>query len=434
MREMKDSGIEWVGQIPFSWDVKPIRAKFREVTEKNKLGIEKNALKFTYGNIVKKDNFDAADDDYVANTILNYMVVNPGTIMLNGLNLNFDFVTQRVALVKERGIITSAYIAFAPILDNDISAQFFTYLLKAYDSCKAFHNMGGGVRKILNFAELKKQYIVYPTLTEQKRIANFLDAKCEEIDALADDIQTQIKTLEQYKRSIITEVVTKGLNQNVQMKDSGIEYIGDIPSDWKIKRVKHIASSLSKGNGITREDVKEDGNIQCIRYGEIYSKYENSFKECISYTNLESIESPKFATYGDILFAATGELIEEIGKNIVYLGTSPCLVGGDIIMMRHNQNPSFLNYALNSNYAQMQKSRGKAKLKVVHISASDIGNIRLALPPIREQEAISNFLDIKCSEINEIVMKRKEQLEVLNEYKKSLIYEYVTGKKEVPTI
>lgn len=434
MREMKDSGIEWVGQIPFSWDVKPIRAKFREVTEKNKLGIEKNALKFTYGNIVKKDNFDAADDDYVANTILNYMVVNPGTIMLNGLNLNFDFVTQRVALVKERGIITSAYIAFAPILDNDISAQFFTYLLKAYDSCKAFHNMGGGVRKILNFAELKKQYIVYPTLTEQKRIANFLDAKCEEIDALADDIQTQIETLEQYKRSIITEVVTKGLNQNVQMKDSGIEYIGDIPSDWKIKRVKHIASSLSKGNGITREDVKEDGNIQCIRYGEIYSKYENSFKECISYTNLESIESPKFATYGDILFAATGELIEEIGKNIVYLGTSPCLVGGDIIMMRHNQNPSFLNYTLNSNYAQMQKSRGKAKLKVVHISASDIGNIRLALPPIREQEAISNFLDIKCSEINEIVMKRKEQLEVLNEYKKSLIYEYVTGKKEVPTI
>lgn len=147
MREMKDSGIEWVGQIPFSWDVKPIRAKFREVTEKNKLGIEKNALKFTYGNIVKKDNFDAADDDYVANTILNYMVVNPGTIMLNGLNLNFDFVTQRVALVKERGIITSAYIAFAPILDNDISAQFFTYLLKAYDSCKAFHNMGGGVVK-----------------------------------------------------------------------------------------------------------------------------------------------------------------------------------------------------------------------------------------------------------------------------------------------
>ena len=246
MREMKDSGIEWVGQIPFSWDVKPIRAKFREVTEKNKLGIEKNALKFTYGNIVKKDNFDAADDDYVANTILNYMVVNPGTIMLNGLNLNFDFVTQRVALVKERGIITSAYIAFAPILDDDISTQFFTYLLKAYDSCKAFHNMGGGVRKILNFAELKKQYIVYPTITEQKRIANFLDAKCAEIDALTADIQTQIDILEQYKRSVITEAVTKGLNPDVEMKDSGIEWIGEIPSTWNIIRGKYLLKYLQK--------------------------------------------------------------------------------------------------------------------------------------------------------------------------------------------
>ena len=255
MREMKDSGIEWVGQIPFSWDVKPIRAKFREVTEKNKLGIEKNALKFTYGNIVKKDNFDAADDDYVANTILNYMVVNPGTIMLNGLNLNFDFVTQRVALVKERGIITSAYIAFAPILDDDISTQFFTYLLKAYDSCKAFHNMGGGVRKILNFAELKKQYIVYPTITEQKRIANFLDAKCAEIDALTADIQTQIDTLEQYMRSVITETVTKGLNPDVEMKDSGIEEVGKIPGTWIKTRFKYVAEI--KSNLVSPEGYEE---------------------------------------------------------------------------------------------------------------------------------------------------------------------------------
>ena len=222
MRAMKDSGIEWVGLVPQSWSVNPIRAEFQEVTEKNKLGLVKNALKFTYGNIVKKDNFDADDDNYVADTILNYTVVNPGTIMLNGLNLNFDFVSQRVALVKEHGIITSAYIAFAPNSNGRISSRFITYLLKAYDGCKAFHNMGGGVRKILNFSELKKQYIVYPTLVEQKHIADFLDAKCAEIDALTADIQTQIDTLEQYKRSIITETVTKGLNPDAEMKDSGI--------------------------------------------------------------------------------------------------------------------------------------------------------------------------------------------------------------------
>ena len=240
MRTMKDSGIEWVGRVPQSWSVNPIRAEFQEVTEKNKLGLVKNALKFTYGNIVKKDNFDADDDNYVADTILNYTVVNPGTIMLNGLNLNFDFVSQRVALVKERGIITSAYIAFAPNSNGRISSQFITYLLKAYDGCKAFHNMGGGVRKILNFSELKKQYIVYPTLVEQQRIADFLDAKCAEIDALTADIQTQIDTLEQYKRSVITETVTKGLNPDAQMKDSGIQWIGDMPAHFSLSRLVWI--------------------------------------------------------------------------------------------------------------------------------------------------------------------------------------------------
>ena len=156
MREMKDSGIEWIGEIPAVWSVSPIRAHMSEVTEKNLFGQEKQALKFTYGKIVPKTNFDADEDDYVANTILNYTVVNPGTIVLNGLNLNFDFVTQRVGLVHERGAITSAYLAFKPFDNTKLSSEFIEYLLKTYDTCKAFHNMGGGVMKILNFSELKK--------------------------------------------------------------------------------------------------------------------------------------------------------------------------------------------------------------------------------------------------------------------------------------
>ena len=151
MREMKDSGIEWIGNVPKIWSLKPIRALFDEVTEKNFLGTCSNALKFTYGSIVRKHNFDADADDYVASTILNYTVVEPGTIMLNGLNLNFDFVSQRIGLVKEKGVITSAYMAFKPNEKQLIDSEFATYLFKAYDGCKAFHNMGGGVRKILNF-------------------------------------------------------------------------------------------------------------------------------------------------------------------------------------------------------------------------------------------------------------------------------------------
>lgn len=422
MREMKDSGIEWVGQIPFSWDVKPIRAKFREVTEKNKLGIEKNALKFTYGNIVKKDNFDAADDDYVANTILNYMVVNPGTIMLNGLNLNFDFVTQRVALVKERGIITSAYIAFAPILDDDISTQFFTYLLKAYDSCKAFHNMGGGVRKILNFAELKKQYIVYPTITEQKRIANFLDAKCAEIDALTADIQTQIDILEQYKRSVITEAVTKGVNPDVEMKDSGIEWIGEIPSTWNIIRGKYLLKYLQK-------PVKEDdGVITCFRDGEVTlrsNRREDGFTMSDKEIGYQGIDAGDLVVHGMDGFAGAIGISDSRGK------ASPVLN-----VMDTKQNKRYIMYYLRSMaYSDVFVALATGiRVRSCDLRWNKLADLPYPVPSIEEQTAIVEYIDTTLEKTDVVISKKKAQLETLDEYKKSLIYEYVTGKKEVPSI
>lgn len=424
MREMKDSGIEWVGQIPFSWDVKPIRAKFREVTEKNKLGIEKNALKFTYGNIVKKDNFDAADDDYVANTILNYMVVNPGTIMLNGLNLNFDFVTQRVALVKERGIITSAYIAFAPILDDDISTQFFTYLLKAYDSCKAFHNMGGGVRKILNFAELKKQYIVYPTITEQKRIANFLDTKCAEIDALTADIQTQIDTLEQYMRSVITETVTKGLNPDVEMKDSGIEEVGKIPGTWIKTRFKYVAEI--KSNLVSPEGYEEYPQISP-------DNIEKNTGKLLAYNSVEEAG----IISGNHLFYKGQILYSKIRPNLnkVIIAPFDGLCSADMYPIESNQMTKFILYMMLSDYFVEQVSIViHDRVKMPKINQDELGEIRVVIPIPKDQMDIVRYLDEKCSEIDAIIIEKKEQLTTLNEYKKSLIYEYVTGKKEVPAI
>lgn len=204
---MKDSGIEWVGQIPADWNLVPIRAVFEEVTDKNFDGSVKNALKFTYGEIVPKTNFEADDDDYVANTILNYTVVEPGTIMLNGLNLNFDFVSQRIGLVKNKGVITSAYMAFKPLGDR-VSSEFATYLFKAYDGCKALHNMGGGVRKILNFSEFKRYYVCFPTRFEQQAIVAFLDSKCAEIDSIIAQKQEQLAVLADYKKSVIYEYVT----------------------------------------------------------------------------------------------------------------------------------------------------------------------------------------------------------------------------------
>ncbi len=210
-----------------------------------------------------------------------------------------------------------------------------------------------------------------------------------------------------------------------EMKNSGVTWIGKIPSDWKIKRLKYAADSFYKGNGITKDEVFEDGDISCIRYGEIYSKYNGAFVNCISKTKLMVQESPRHIKKGDILFACTGELVEEIGKNIVYMGNNPCLVGGDIIVMRHQQDPIFMNYALNS-YAQTQKSEGKAKLKVVHISSKDIQNLMVLLPTLPEQKAIADFLDKKCAEIDGLLADLEAEVKTLAEYKKSIIAETVT--------
>lgn len=210
------------------------------------------------------------------------------------------------------------------------------------------------------------------------------------------------------------------------MKDSGIDWIGQIPENWEVKKVKFIVNSISKGNGITKEEVFADGDTPCVRYGEIYSKYNNSFDKCVSKTNISIQKSPHFFVKGDILCAGTGELVEEIGKSIVYMGKEPCLAGGDIIIINHNQNPLFLNYAFNSYYAQAQKSKGKAKLKVVHISPFEIGSILILLPPLQEQQKIAEFLDRKCGEVDEMVALQEKMVEELKAYKQSIISEAVT--------
>lgn len=422
MRAMKDSGIEWVGLVPQSWSVNPIRAEFQEVTEKNKLGLVKNALKFTYGNIVKKDNFDADDDNYVADTILNYTVVNPGTIMLNGLNLNFDFVSQRVALVKEHGIITSAYIAFAPNSNGRISSRFITYLLKAYDGCKAFHNMGGGVRKILNFSELKKQYIVYPTLVEQKHIADFLDAKCAEIDALTADIQTQIDTLEQYKRSIITETVTKGLNPDAEMKDSGIEWVGRIPAHWPIHPVYSYYGERKNKNRLGKED-----NLLSLSYGRVIRKDINTNDGLLP----ENFNTYNIVEAGDIIIRPTDLQNDKRSLRTGLVKEHGIITSAYIDLCPLKQVDSRYFHFLLHAYDVMKVFYNMGNGVRQGLNYSEFSRLMVFEPPYEEQVAMADYLETKVTEVDAIIEQKKEQMAVLDAYKQSLIFEYVTGKKEV---
>ena len=417
MLQMKDSGIEWVGSVPMHWGVKPIRAAFYEVTQKNTTGEEKTALKFTYGQIIRKDNFDADDDNYVANTILNYTIVSPGTIMLNGLNLNFDFVTQRIGLVNETGVITSAYMAFHP-LDDSVLPQYATYLFKSYDNIKAFHNMGGGVRKILNFSELKKKYFLLPPLPEQKKIVSFLDMKCSEIDTLIADIQAQIDTLEQYKRSVITEAVTKGLNPDAEMRDSGVQWIGMMPSHWDCQRGKYILRYLQKP---VRDD---DGVITCFRDGEVTlrsNRREEGFTMADKEIGYQGIDVGDLVVHGMDGFAGAIGISDSRGK------ASPVLN-----VLETKQNKRYIMYYLRSmayNDVFVALATG-IRVRSCDLRWNKLAELLYPLPPVDEQEAIVEYIDSVLERTNAVIADKKQQIETIEEYKKSLIFEYVTGKKE----
>ena len=216
------------------------------------------------------------------------------------------------------------------------------------------------------------------------------------------------------------------MKQYPKYKDSGVSWIGEIPEGWTAVPIYAIAKNFSKGQGITKDQVYEDGDTPCVRYGEIYSKYDNSFAECLSKTKLTEISNPSYFEYGDVLFAGTGELIEEIGKSIVYLGKEKCLAGGDIIVMKHTQTPEFLSYCLNSSAVQQQKSYGKTKLKVVHISKDKIKRVVIALPPLSEQHAIVSYLDKKTAQIDRFISEATKEIEKLNELKQAQIAHLVT--------
>ena len=399
-RKMKDSGIEWIGEIPERWEIVPVRSCFDEVRTKNTNGQEQNALQFKSGNIISKTNFNASMDDYVADTITNYTVVLPDTVMINGLNLNYDFKSLRVALVKEKGVITSAYLAIFPDRKK-ISPQYATYLFKGYETKMAFHNMGAGIRKTLGYKEFKNQPLLLPSEKEQNKISAYLDSKCSHIDIMLSKIRSSIEEYKKLKQAVITQAVTKGVRGKREMKDSGVEWIGEIPAEWSIAKAKYYVT-ITHGS-----DPKTEGSIP------VYGSGAESFKTCGEYK-----EGPT------VLIGRKGATLH-----------IPHYIEGkywnvDTAFDVKAKNNFFLPY-----YYYLATSFDYkfyiAQTTLPGMTQSNYYNMFLPLPTFPEQEEIVNYLDAKCAEIDGLIAKKEQLVRELESYKKSLIYEVVTGKREV---
>ena len=399
MREMKDSGIPWIGEIPKEWTIELIGNQVKEVNNPNTDRLEDNALQFKMGSIISKSR---GDSKYNPETLEGYNIVDKGVIMLNGLNLSFDLISQRVGLVRERGVITSTYLAVKPT--NTIDSAYLTYLFKAYDNCKAFHSMGRGLRQTLSYGELRKYLLVYPSLAEQQKIAEFLDRKCGEIDEMVALQETVIEELKAYKQSVITEAVTKGLNPDVPMRDSGIEWIGQIPEHWEVTKLKFYAS-IDSGDAISNEQISEEGDYPVYGGGDIMGYYSD------------------YNTTEDKL------IIGRVGARCgcVTLLKQRCWASDNALVLKSALPLKYTYHLLQAIDLNRLNTSNAQPL----ITATKVKNVFIPLTPLAEQQAIADYLDEKCADIDSLIQTKLSKIDSLKEYKKSIIYEYVTGKREV---
>lgn len=403
--KMKDSGIEWVGMIPATWDVFPAGGVFDEVKEKNVNNQYSNPFSFRYGEIVDK-KIAGEIDESVEETLSAYRVVSPNTIMINGLNLNYDFISQRVAIVREKGIITSAYLAVQPD-EGRIVPRFVLYLLKAYDYRQVFHGVGSGIRKTLKFQDFKSIKIVAPSLTEQTAIASYLDAQCAKIDEIIAQAKASMEDYKQWKASIIYEAVTKGLDPNVEMKDSGIEWIGRMPAHWTAPALKHLCT-MQAGKNLISEQISTSGQYP-VYGGNGQRGYYSDYN----------------ANGNFLLVGRQGALC----GNVHYVSGKFWATEHAVVTTPSKiTNIRYLYYLLIAMDLNQYASNSAAQ---PGLSVGNILTVKTLLPPIGEQVRISEFLDNGCPKIDEVITEKQSLIDDLESYKKSLIYEVVTGKRRV---
>lgn len=427
--EYKDSGVKWLGEIPSHWEVRKIIGSFSENKKKNTNFTFTRAMQFNYGTIVdKNEGFDTTETKSI---YCNYALINRGDIVINGLNLNYDFISQRVAISPKDGIITSAYVIVSP--RENMNPYYFCYLFKDMDNMKMFHGMGTGVRKTLSFKELRNQLIPIPTLEEQDAIVRYLDAATSKIDKAIAMQQKMIDLLNERKQITIQNAVTKGLDENVEMKDSGVEWIGMIPKHWEIKRLKYVMHSYGRigFRGYGTDDIVDEGqgaitlspsNIQD-------SSMDYSKKTYLSWNKY--YESPEIMIKnGDVLMVKTGS---SYGKCAVVKGLPmECTINPQLVVFKeHKELPEFLAYSFQTTYAKCFINTSVIGGTIPTISQEKINNYIFPFPPKTEQQAIVAYLDKEMLNFDSAISNCQRQITLLQERKQIIINEVVTGKVKV---
>ena len=395
--EMKDSGIEWVGMIPKDWDINILFQLVSQVKNKNKDLTETNLLSLSYGKI-KRKNIDHTDG-LIPASFDSYNIIDTGDIVLRLTDLQNDQTSLRVGRSTEKGIITSAYITLRPV--NLKTSKFLYYLLHAFDIRKGFYGMGAGVRQGLTYDEVKVLKLPLPSISEQTAIATYLDTQCAKIDEIIAEAKASIEDYQQWKASIIYEAVTKGLDPDAEMKESCVQWIGQMPSTWGLKKAKNCVS-ITNGS-----DPKTEGNIP------VYGSGAESFKTCGEYKNGPAVLIGRKG--------ATLHIPHYISGRYWNVDTAFDVRAKEGFSLKYYY---YLACSFDYKYYISQTT-------LPSMTQTNYNNICLPFPPAIVQEEICRFLDNSIAKIDELITEKQSLISDLESYKQSLIYEVVTGKRRV---
>lgn len=415
MREMKDSGIEWIGDIPVSWKIMPNKYLMRKEKKICPVYHGEDILSLTMKGVIVRD-LDAGGK--MPTSFDGYQRLEAGNLLM--CLFDIDVTPRCVGLIKQAGVSSPAYSQF--VLRKGADAAYYCYYYTMLDNDKTLLHLAKNLRHSLTEDQLGAIPVIVPPIEEQQRIADFLDTKCAEIDALTADIQTQIDTLEQYKRSVITETVTKGLNPDVEITDSGVEWVGEIPAHWLVHPVYYYYGERKNKNYLGKED-----NLLSLSYGRVVRKDINTSDGLLP----ESFNTYNIVETGDIIIRPTDLQNDKRSLRTGLVKEHGIITSAYIDLCPIKQVDSRYFYFLLHAYDVMKVFYNMGNGVRQGLNYSEFSRLMVFEPPYEEQVAIADYLETKVIEVDAIIERKKEQMSVLNAYKRSLIFEYVTGKKEV---
>lgn len=428
--KMRDSGVAWIGMVPEGWTSFLLGQLVKQVKNKNVLLQERNLLSLSYGKIKRKDIETA--EGLVPASYDGYNIIEKGDIVLRLTDLQNDHTSLRVGLATERGIITSAYLTLRPL--NSVFPAFLYYALHTFDVRKGFYGMGAGVRQGLKYDEIRQIKVVLPALIEQHTIANFLDKKCSEIDAIIADAKASIEEYKAWKASIIYEAVTKGLDPHAEMKDSGVEWIGEIPEEWYVCKTLFVLQMPITDGPHTTPELYAAGvpfvSAEAVSCGNGRIDF-NHIRGYISEGFYQECCKKYIPQKDDIYMIKSGATT---GKVAIVDVDTKFTIWSPLAAFRVNPKkvlPRYLFYFLQSPAYQKQVELGWSFGTQQNIGMRTLEKLKICVPPLSVQQEIIRYLDEKSKKLDAIIKEKTDLISDLESYKKSLIYEVVTGKRKV---